>query len=278
VSRAEFVSSGGVLDIWAAIVLALIQGLTEFLPISSAAHLILVPQILGWPDQGLAFDVAVHLGTLFAVIWYFHGEVVDIVTATLGSMFGRAHDPENARLGWAILIATIPVVLAGFLMEDFVEHQLRSPVIIAIATAFFGVLLWVADLRRNSVDDEHKITLLMAFLIGVAQVLALIPGTSRSGITMTAGLGLGLSRQTAARFSFLMSMPAIAGASVLETFELTQSPGPVPWVAMLVGLLVAAVSAYFCIRLFLNVIERIGMLPFMLYRLLLAAVLMVVFI
>jgi undecaprenyl-diphosphatase len=267
-----------VLDIWVAIVLALIQGLTEFLPISSSAHLILVPQSLGWPDQGLAFDVAVHLGTLFAVIWYFHGEVVDIVTATLGSMFRRAHDPENAQLGWAILIATIPVVLVGFLMEDFVEHQLRSPVIIAIATAFFGVLLWVADLRRNSVDDEHKITLLMAFLIGVAQVLALIPGTSRSGITMTAGLGLGLSRQTAARFSFLMSMPAIAGASVLETFELAQSPAPVPWAAMLVGLLVAAVSAYFCIRLFLNVIERIGMLPFMLYRLLLAAILMVVFV
>ena len=266
------------MDIWVAIVLALIQGLTEFLPISSSAHLILVPQILGWPDQGLAFDVAVHLGTLFAVIWYFHGEVVDIVTATLGSMFGRAHDPENAQLGWAILIATIPVVLAGFLMEDFVEHQLRSPVIIAIATAFFGVLLWVADLRRNSVDDEHKITLLMAFLIGVAQVLALIPGTSRSGITMTAGLGLGLSRQTAARFSFLISMPAIAGASVLETFELAQSPAPVPWAAMLVGLLVAAVSAYFCIRLFLNVIERIGMLPFMLYRLLLAAILMLVFV
>jgi len=266
------------LDIWVAIVLALIQGLTEFLPISSSAHLILVPQVLGWPDQGLAFDVAVHLGTLFAVIWYFHGEVVDIVTATFGSIFGRDHDPENAHLGWAILIATIPVVLAGFLMEDFVEHQLRSPVIIAIATAFFGVLLWIADLRRNSVDDEHKITLLMALLIGVAQVLALIPGTSRSGITMTAGLGLGLSRQTAARFSFLMSMPAIAGASVLETFELTQSPVPVPWVAMLVGLLVAAVSAYFCIRLFLNVIERIGMLPFMLYRLLLAAILMVVFI
>jgi undecaprenyl-diphosphatase len=266
------------LDIWAAIVLALMQGLTEFLPISSSAHLILVPQILGWPDQGLAFDVAVHLGTLIAVIAYFHREVVDIVTATLRSLFGRAHESGDAHLGWAILVATVPVVVAGFLMEDIVETRLRSPLVIAVATAFFGVLLWIADLRRNSVDDEHNISLLMAFLIGIAQVLALIPGTSRSGITITAGLGLGLSRQTAARFSFLISMPAIAGASVLESFELVQSPDPVPWAAMLVGLLVAAISAYLCIRLFLNVIERIGMLPFMAYRLLLAAILMVVFI
>jgi undecaprenyl-diphosphatase len=168
--------------------------------------------------------------------------------------------------------------VAGFLLEDFVETELRSPLVIALATAFFGVLLWVADLRRNSVDNEHKISLLMALLIGCAQVLALIPGTSRSGITITAGLGLGLSRQAAARFSFLISMPAIAGAAVLETFGLVQSPDPVPWTPMLVGLLVAAISAYFCIRLFLNVIDRIGMLPFMLYRLLLAAILMVVFI
>lgn len=266
------------LDIWVAIVLALMQGLTEFLPISSSAHLILVPQFLGWTDQGLAFDVAVHLGTLIAVFWFFHREVIDIGVATLSSVFGRAHDPSNAHLGWAILVATIPVVVAGFLLEDFVETELRSPLVIALATAFFGVLLWVADLRRNSVDNEHKISLLMALLIGCAQVLALIPGTSRSGITITAGLGLGLSRQAAARFSFLISMPAIAGAAVLETFGLVQSPDPVPWTPMLVGLLVAAISAYFCIRLFLNVIDRIGMLPFMLYRLLLAAILMVVFI
>jgi undecaprenyl-diphosphatase len=152
-------------------------------------------------------------------------------------VFGRTHDRTNAHLGWAIVVATVPVVLAGFLLEDFVEIQLRSPAVIAIATAFFGVLLWVADLRRNSVDDEHKITLFMALLIGFAQVLALIPGTSRSGITITAGLGLGLSRETAARFSFLMSMPAIAGAATLETYELIQSPDPVAWSLMTMGML-----------------------------------------
>jgi undecaprenyl-diphosphatase len=266
------------LEIWTAIVLALLQGLTEFLPISSSAHLILVPKILGWPDQGLAFDVAVHLGTLFAVLWYFRREVIDIVVATLSSLVGRAHESTDARLGWAIIIATVPVILAGFLLEDFVETRLRSPMVIAIATAFFGVLLWVADFRRNSVKDEHQITLFMAFLIGMAQVLALIPGTSRSGITITAGLALGLSRQTAARFSFLMSMPAIAGAATLETFELVQSPDPVPWAAMVVGLLVSACSAYLCITLFLKAIDRIGMLPFMVYRLLLAAFIVVLFI
>ena len=266
------------MDFLAAVILALVQGLTEFLPISSSAHLILAPRVFGWPDQGLAFDVAVHLGTLIAVVWFFRREVIAILTAWLSAVVGRAHERTEARLGWAILIATIPVVLAGFFLENFVETQLRSPLVIATTTAVFGVLLWVADLRRNSVADEHEISLFMALLIGIAQVLALIPGTSRSGITITAGLGLGLSRRTAARFSFLLSMPAIAGAAVLETAELLKSPAPVQWITMAAGLLVAAVSAYICIRLFLQTIERIGMLPFMVYRLLLAAILFLLFI
>jgi len=264
-------------DFFTATILALVQGLTEFLPISSSAHLILVPQVLGWPDQGLAFDVAVHLGTLIAVVWFFHSEIIAIISAWFGALTGREHDAGEARLGWAILIATVPIVLTGFFLEDFVETELRSPAVIATTTAIFGVLLWVADLRRNSVADEHKITILVALLIGMAQVLALIPGTSRSGITMTAGLGLGLTRQTAARFSFLLSVPAIAGAAVLESSELVQSAGPVPWGYMIVGLSIAAVSAYLCIKLFLRTIERIGMLPFMLYRLVLAAVLFALF-
>jgi undecaprenyl-diphosphatase len=264
-------------DFFTATILALVQGLTEFLPISSSAHLILVPQVLGWPDQGLAFDVAVHLGTLTAVVWFFHREMIAIVSAWFGALAGREHDASEARLGWAILIATVPVVLAGFLLKDFVATELRSPAVIAATTAIFGILLWVADLRRNSVADEHEITLLTALLIGIAQALALIPGTSRSGITMTAGLALGLSRQTAARFSFLLSVPAIAGAAVLESFELVRSAAPVPWGSMVVGLLIAAASAYLCIKLFLKTIERIGMLPFMLYRLALAGLLFVIF-
>ncbi|MBT8444028.1 MAG: undecaprenyl-diphosphatase, partial [Gammaproteobacteria bacterium] len=182
------------MDLIEATMLALVQGLTEFLPISSSAHLILVPQLFGWTDQGLAFDVAVHFGTLAAVLWFFHDEVRAIVVAWCLSLVGREHDAADARLGWAILIATIPVVLAGFLFEDFIETTLRSPLVIASTTAIFGVLLWVADLHKKEIADEHQIGLGIALLIGLAQAIALIPGTSRSGITITAGLALGLSR------------------------------------------------------------------------------------
>lgn len=253
-----------------ATVLALIQGLTEFLPISSSAHLILVPRLFGWEDQGLAFDVAVHFGTLLAVLWFFHDEVWAVLKAWFASLMGSEHDLNDARLGWAILVASIPALLVGFFFEEAIETRLRSPLIIAAATAVFGVLLWLADLHKKEVSDEHRIGLGIAFLIGLAQALALIPGTSRSGITITAGLALGLSRTAAARFSFLLSVPVIAGAALFETIELVGSPAPVDWLPIAVGLLVAASSAYVCIRVFLNVIDRIGMLPFMLYRLVLA--------
>jgi undecaprenyl-diphosphatase len=265
-------------DYWAAILLALVQGLTEFLPISSSAHLILVPKLFGWTDQGLAFDVAVHFGTLLAVIWVFRHDIEAILIAWLKALFGREHSRADAHLGSSILIATIPVVIAGFLFENFVETQLRTPLVICVTTAGFGVLLWLADLNRKSVHDEHQITFFKAFLIGVAQMVALLPGTSRSGITITAGLGLGLSRETAARFSFLLSIPAIAGASTLEMAALLGAPVPVDWSALAMGLCVALASAYACIKLFLRTIERIGMLPFMLYRLALAAILFVIYI
>ena len=265
------------MDFIEAIVLALVQGLTEFLPISSSAHLILVPRILGWADQGLAFDVAVHFGTLMAVFWFFHDEVWAIMRAWFAALRGREHERNDARLGWAIIVATIPVVLAGFLFENFIETQLRSPLIIAATTAVFGVLLWVADLHKKEISDEHQLLIRYALLIGLAQALALIPGTSRSGITITAGLALGLSRRAAARFSFLLAMPAIAGAALLETVELLESPAPVNWAPILIGLVVAAVSAYACIKVFLGAIDRIGMLPFMIYRLLLAGFLVWLF-
>ena len=265
------------MEIIAAIILALVQGLTEFLPISSSAHLILVPQLFGWQDQGLAFDVAAHLGTLLAVLWYFRHEVVTISSAWFGSLSGKSVSQTDAHLGWMIIVATIPVGLAGFFFNDFVAHELRSPLIIAWMTAVFGIALWVADLRGKDVADEHNIGFFIALLIGISQVLALIPGTSRSGITITVGLALGLSRGTAARFSFLISMPTIAGAALVEIMELMDTPTTVPWLAIFTGLVVAAVSAYVCIRLFLGTIDRIGMLPFMLYRLALAAVLFWVF-
>lgn len=260
-----------------AIVLAIVQGLTEFLPISSSAHLILVPRFLGWADQGLAFDVAVHLGSLLAVCLYFRGEILSVARAWFGSLARPGSLEPEARFGWFILLATIPVGLAGLLLHDVIDTYLRSPLVIAGSTAVFGVLLWVAD-RRAGARDEHTLTLGMALLIGCAQAVALIPGTSRSGITITAGLALGLSRQAAARFSFLLAIPVITLAALLEIRNLLDASVAVQWDVIVLGTVCSAVAAYLCIRVFLQLLERISMLPFMLYRLILAAIIVVVFV
>jgi undecaprenyl-diphosphatase len=260
-----------------AIWLALLQGLTEFLPISSSAHLILMPRMLDWADQGLAFDVAVHVGTLSAVLAYFRADVQRLFAAWLRSCATRRVDGD-ARLAWFVLLGTLPVVVFGLLLHDFIETALRSPLVIAVATIAFGVLLWMADCYGRRLRDEASLRLRDIIFIGLAQALALIPGTSRSGITMTAGLALGLSRTAAARFSFLLSIPVIAMAGVYETGKLVQQAAPVDWGAISLGVAVSALSAWTCIHFFLKLIERIGMLPFVIYRMLLGAVLLWMFI
>ena len=263
------------------VVLAIVQGLTEFLPISSSAHLILVPQFLGWTDQGLAFDVAVHFGTLTAVLLYFRHEVIAILQAWFASLAGKAADFENgvanAHLGWAVLIATIPVGLAGLLFHDFISESLRSPMVIAATTAIFGVLLWAVDRKGGIGSDEYHMSWRTILIIGLAQALALIPGTSRSGITITAGLALGLSRKAAARFSFLLSIPVVTLAAGLETLNLIEAGETVDWFLLILGVVVSAASAYLCIKLFLTALDKLSMLPFMLYRLALTGVLLWVF-
>ncbi len=261
-----------------AVVLALVQGLTEFLPISSSAHLILVPRFLGWADQGLAFDVAVHLGTLIAVLIYFRLEISVIVRAWLGSLRGDRTDENNARLCWALLLSAVPVGLAGLLFHEFIENTLRLPLVIALATGIFGVLLGLADRRGGAGRSEYMVTFGIAIAIGLAQAIALIPGTSRSGITITAGLVLGLSRQAAARFSFLMAIPVIALAAMFELTQLLQQPVPVRWSITALAVLVAGLSAYACIAMFLRVLARVSMWPFAIYRALLAGVILVAFI
>lgn len=262
------------MDILQLLTLALLQGFTEFLPISSSAHLILVPVVTGWPDQGLAFDVAVHVGTLAAVLLYFRREVLAITTATLTSLATRRLTPD-AKLGWAVILGTIPVGLAGLLFKDAVETWLRAPWVIALATIGFGLLLWWADARARAERTEYSLSLSDCLLIGVAQAVALIPGTSRSGITMTAGLMLGLSREAAARFSFLLSIPVIILAGLLSVKDLLEQAAPVAWVDLGLGTLAAGISAYLCIHVFLALIARIGMLPFVIYRLLLGVGLLV---
>lgn len=255
------------------VILALVQGLTEFLPISSSAHLILFPTLSGWQDQGLAFDVAVHVGTLSAVVWYFRSELVVMLRDWFASLLQRRRVGDS-NLAWAVGFGTIPVGLAGLLFKDVVETSLRSPLVIAGATIAFGLLLWWADARAKRVRDEHSIGWRDVLIIGVAQAIALIPGTSRSGITMTAGLMVGLNRAAAARFSFLLSIPVILLAGGLNTLELIESPLPVDWNSLLLGVGLSAVSAYLCIHLFLKALERIGMFPFVLYRLALGVVLL----
>ena len=260
------------MDLIQIIILALVQGLTEFLPISSSAHLILVPLVLEWPDQGLVFDVAVHLGSLCAVLAYFRREVVAMIVAWCRSLVGGA-STSDSRLAWWVILGTIPAVLVGFLFKGVVETELRSPWVIAIATIVFGLLLWVADLRKSKSRNESQLKLSDVVVIGCFQALALIPGTSRSGITMTAGLLLGLTRQSAARFSFLLSIPIIFASGTLQTVDLLQSSQLVDWRALFLAFVLSSLSAGICIHLFLDLIEKIGMLPFVIYRLLLGALL-----
>ncbi|WP_438864124.1 undecaprenyl-diphosphate phosphatase [Neptunicella sp.] len=255
------------------IVLALIQGVTEFLPISSSGHLILPSVLLGWQNQGLAFDVAIHIGSLLAVIIYFRDDIRRMLLAWFGSLNGKVTD--DSKLAWWVIVATIPAVIAGFLLKDFVENYARSALVVASTTIIFGLLLGYADYRATQHKNIYQLTWKSAIFVGLMQALALIPGTSRSGITMTAGLMAGMDRESAARFSFLLSIPTILGAGLLISLELAQTSSPIDWQAMLYGVLLSFVSAYLCIALFLSWISRIGMLPFVIYRLILGAVLLI---
>ncbi len=258
------------------ITLALIQGITEFLPVSSSGHLILVPQLLDWPDQGLAFDVAVHIGTLTAVMLYFRKDIWLMARDWSGSLISR-QPTSNSRLAWWIIFATIPAVSFGLFLNDGLEETLRNPIIIAATTIGFGLLLWWSDVKGKQVRDEYSLSFKDIMIIGVAQAIALIPGTSRSGITITAALMIGLTREAAARFSFLLSIPIILGAGLIKLKDLMESTHPVQWEAMIGGTLISAISAYIIIAVFLKWISSIGMAPFAWYRFALGGLLLWVF-
>lgn len=254
-------------DFVRATVLAFIQGLTEFLPISSSAHLIFPSALFGWEDQGLAFDVAVHLGTLLAVLVYFRRDVVEILTGWFRHVFTRQPNPE-ARLGWMIILATAPLVLAGLLMQDIVDTYLRSTLVIASTTIFFGLLLGGADLKSTGNKNLQSLSWQSYLIVGLAQIMALVPGTSRSGVTMTAALFCQLNRSDAARLSFLLSIPAIAGAALLLFIDLLEEGGA-NWGELAYALVLSAIIAYLCIHYFLKLITRMGFMPFVVYRLIL---------
>lgn len=256
------------------IILAAVQGLTEFLPISSSAHLILAPVVTGYEDQGLAFDVAVHVGTLAAVIGYFRHEVIAISSDFFRALFIPQARSKESRLGWMIIIATLPVGLFGLLMKSLVETDLRTPLVIAITTIGFGILLLIADRCGKHERDEYDIRWIDALVIGLFQAMAIIPGTSRSGSTITSGLFLGLSRRAASRFSFLISIPTILMSGGLLTLDLFRSDTDVDWLSIFLGVGLAFITAYLCIHYFLRFIERMGMLPFVIYRLVLGGLIL----
>ncbi|MEQ8426295.1 MAG: undecaprenyl-diphosphate phosphatase [Gammaproteobacteria bacterium] len=266
------------MDLIQIIVLAIVQGITEFLPVSSSAHLILVPMLTAWQDQGLAIDVAAHLGSLFAVVFYFRTDVCRLGQAGLHSCKARGIHSSDERLFWILAIATLPVLMIGLLAHDLVALYLRHPLIIATASIGFGLLLLYADKRGRTTLDTAQLHWKHAIFIGLAQALALVPGTSRSGITMTAGLLLGLDRKTSARLSFLLAIPVIFCAGGYELVKLLQGDIGLDIVNFLLTAVLSALSALLAIHYFLRFLDRIGMLPFVIYRVLLGVVLIVLFI
>lgn len=250
------------------IALAVVQGVTEFLPISSSAHLILANQAMGYSDQGLVFDVAVHLGSLAAVVVYFRDELIDMLRGRSVSGFGVELDGHRL-LGW-LALATLPLGVVGLSLAGPIEAHARTPLVIATATIVFALVLWWSDRFAGREPLSGR----KALAMGLAQVIALIPGTSRSGITITAGLFLGMSRRAAARFSFLMAIPAVLAAGLFGARELLQAQVTPHWGEFALAMGVAGFSAYLCIAAFIRLVEKIGMLPFVVYRLFLGGLIL----
>ena len=257
------------MDILQAVILGLVQGVGEFLPISSSAHLVLTPWLFGWPDQGLAFDVALHLGTLVAVVAYFWRDIIEVVIC--GLFQPRSLD---GRLFWYLVVASIPGAVFGYLLENQAETVFRSPLLIALTLTLMGIGLWLADRKGRKSRDMEDITLMDSIIVGISQALAIIPGVSRSGITMSTGLLTGMKRETAARFSFLMSVPIIAGAALLKVPDLKPADFNL---AFILGVLTAAVVGFLAIRFLLQYLRHGSYLLFTWYRILLAALVVAVF-
>jgi undecaprenyl-diphosphatase len=257
-----------------AVVLGIVQGLTEFLPVSSSGHLILVPYFLHWPDQGLDFDVALNTGTLLAVVAYFHRDLRDLVTGFFtGAPRSRDDEFVPRTLAWAILVGTIPAGVAGLLGKHWIEAHLRSPWVIAGTTLFYGILLFLADRFGRKVRALDQVTIMDGVIIGCAQALALIPGTSRSGVTLTAALLLGFMRPAAARFIFLLAIPVSVGAALKSAKDLMAAgAGSAQLVPMAIGVVVSAVVGYLVIAWLLEWLRRRDLTVFVVYRVALAAV------
>ena len=257
-----------------AIVLGVIQGLTEFLPVSSSGHLVFTPVLFGWYDQGLLFDVVVHLGTLVAVIYYFRDEVVRLGRA-LFAMPKKGRGDTN--LAWLLVLSIIPAGIVGFLYGDIIEQELRDTSIVAFSLIGWGIVLWLADLvaRKGNKKIMKQLKLRHWLFVSCAQAIALIPGTSRSGITMTAGLFSHLTRTEAARLSFLMSIPVIGAAGAMKVAQALQlGLSNIAFVHLAVGFFASAIAGLLAIHLLLGIIRRWSFLPFVFYRIIIGVLIL----
>lgn len=257
------------MPLYQAILLALVQALTEFLPVSSTAHLYLVGWLCGWGDSGLTYAIAVHAGSLAGVLAYFYDTWIRLVRAVLGRPAPQhaAEAPADRKLFWLLVIGTIPAAIAGVLLEDYVATVFRSERLMAAMLIGFGLLLWWADAAGRRIRAMNSIGLADALLIGAAQAVALVPGVSRSGFTITTGLARGLTREAAARFTFLLSTPIIAGAAALHVFELRHAPiNGESIVSLLAGGLVSALASFLVIKYFLRFLQTRSLKVFVYYR------------
>jgi len=251
------------MNLFQAIVLGLVQGLGEFLPISSSAHLIVFPWLFGWPEHSLAFDVALHAGTLIAVIVYFWNDWLKVL---------------RSRMVWYIAVASVPGALIGKLLEDKAEAAFRSPLLIAVTMSIFAVIFFLVDRYVWKARTLKSLGFLDAIVIGLSQAFAIIPGVSRSGATMTAGMGMKLDRESAVRFSFLLSAPIILGATVLKLKDITALASGGEGTSLAAGFLVSAVTGFLSIKYLLGYVKKHSFNVFIVYRLMFSAVILAVFI
>ena len=262
------------MDIYQAIILALVQGITEFLPISSSAHLILLPQMVNWPDQGLSFDIMVHFGTLSAVVLYFRKKITILIKDFFVSIT-HLKLVGQSQVSWGIILATIPVGIIGLITNDFISNHLRNITVIAISSIFFGLILLFADIRNRQIT--HKLNIIDfkdMFIIGLAQAVALIPGTSRSGITISAAFLLGINRKLALEFAFLLSIPVIVLSTGLEIIKIINHTNYENIFFLVIGFIVSALTAYITISLFMKFIEKFSLTIWVIYRIILGIILL----
>ena len=261
-------------DFLLSLILGLVQGLTEFLPISSSAHLILPSLIFGLNDLGLYFDISVHAGTLVAVIYYFRS---DIYLMTKSIFYNNSDElVKHRKLTYQLIIATLPIVITGFVFKDLIEQRIFSIDSIAILNLFFAAILFIAFIRHKSNKCIHELTAYATLFIGIIQCFALIPGASRSGTAITAALLIGLNLKDASKFAFMLGIPTILGAMILLLTDLKTVAMSFDLVILISGFLTSMIFAFFTIKLFLSFVEKIGMIPFVIYRILLGTSLLLI--